>query len=269
MLELLSIALTLTASSAQADANDHMVCRTTGNFSWGCRVAQPNVSPRLEYQGEEVGTSYKVEYLLDCPGHDMNLRLSAGENEVVLNQSAATDLAIVEGDTPLKIVDPDPRRTRRLIFRGQCQFKTTSVTKTPSANAREAWGQAAIAQAKTLRHVLALYLLATDYEAISSWNNTRLEQLRDRLELLVDRFPKVVHYKVLLRTVNSALEGAPSPDPDQDIADAAKQLALEYREELDTELAVAENMTARFQHFKLAVQQDLQDALNEVGEVAQ
>lgn len=268
-IKLAFFAVAMTAGSVSAHADGHLECRTTGSFSWGCRVAQPEVAPPLEFRGELVDTSYKVEYRLDCPGHKMNLLLRAGQKESILNQSPAVDLAVVEGAGPIELVDSDPNRTRRLIFRGACQFETVSVAKTPSAKARESWGEQALAQAKTLRYVQSLYLLATDYEALDSWNRTRLEQVRDRLEKLVQRFPRTVHYKVLLKTVKSTLEGAPAPHPADEVADAAQSLAQEYRNELETELATAREMVERFQHFKLAVQQDLQDALNEVAEVAQ
>lgn len=263
------LALLSMAWSTSVQANAHLECKSTGSFSWGCRVAEPEVLPSLEFRGQQVGTSYKVDYELNCPGHNMNLRLRAGEKDAILRQGPTADLAVVEGDGPLELVDPDPRRTRRLIFRGDCQFKVVGVTKTPSAKARESWGEQALAQAKTLRYVQSLYLLATDYEALDSWNRTRLEQVRDRLEKLVQRFPRTVHYKVLLKTVKSTLEGAPAPHPADEVADAAQSLAQEYRNELETELATAREMVERFQHFKLAVQQDLQDALNEVAEVAQ
>lgn len=259
----------MVAGGANAHAKDHLECKTTGSFSWGCRVVEPEVSPPIEYGGELVDTSFKVEYRLDCPGHNMNLRLRSGKNESVLRQSPAVDFAVVEGDGPIELVDSDPRRTRRLIFRGSCQFEVVAVSKTPSAKARESWGQLAIAQAKTLRHVQSLYLLATDYEALDSWNQTRLKQVQERLDALVERFPRVVHYKVLLRTVTSTLDGAPAPHTDQAVADAALNLAQEYREELETELGIARAMAERFEHFKMAVQKDLEDALEEVTEVGQ
>lgn len=263
------LGLAMFAGGSSAQAQDHLACKSTGHFSWGCQVAQAEVSLPLTFRGESVGTSYKLEYKLDCPGHNMNLRLRAGQEDVVLNQSSAVDLAVVEGDASVQLVDSDPDRTRRLIFRGDCQLEVVNVAKSPSAGAREAWGQSALAQAKTLRHVQSLYLLATDYEELSSWNQTRLQQVRDRLEKLVERFPRVVHYKVLLRSVKSALEGAPTPHSPQEVADAANSLAQEYRDALESELSVARHMAERFQHFKLAIQEDLQDALNEVAEVRQ
>lgn len=267
--KLFLFSMVMLSKAAVAHADAQLECRTTGSFSWGCRVVQSEVSRPLNYRGELVDTSYKIEYRLDCPGHNMNLVLRAGQKEEALRQGADIGLVVVEGANAIELVDSNPRRTRRLIFQGACEFETVSVTRSPSSNSLEVWGHQALSQAKTLQHVQSLYLLATDYESLDSWNQIRLEQVRDRLETLVERFPGTVHYKVLLRTVRSALEAAPEPVGAQDVANAAQSMAQEYREELEKELAAAREMVDRFQHFKLAVQQDLEDVLNEVAGAVQ
>jgi hypothetical protein len=105
--------------------------------------------------------------------------------------------------------------------------------------------------------------LARDWEALSSWNVTKLNNLKDKLELLLapvcpvvpDSDPPVpdpeckkahVNYTVMLNSVNSALSHQPPSATLDELREASEDVILALQTELDQEIAIAEALAARF-----------------------
>lgn len=254
--------------SASASNVNRLECRRTGSFSWGCKVANANLADQAQYDGESFETTYRVDHSFACSGHRIDLQLSAGDATKSLKQGSPRAVVEVTGAGSLAIVDPNPGRTQGLTFMGDCELKIHSVDALPSATTLSDWAREGEQHTKLLRSAMYLYLLAKDYEAISSWTGEKLAQMRDRLEQLSKSFPTVIHYRVLLNTVVATIENTPPLNSELEVEDAANALSAKFLQDLDEEVAHAQSIIDRFDHFKQAVDEDLKKALSEVQGVS-
>jgi hypothetical protein len=88
--------------------------------------------------------------------------------------------------------------------------------------------------------------------------------LRDKLQSLTAAYPTNVHYKVMLDTVQSALNNAPPPYSHELIAEAGQDVLLTLRAELDAEVESGHKLIDRFNRWQLQVDPSLLDVVESV-----
>jgi hypothetical protein len=138
----------------------------------------------------------------------------------------------------------------------------SSVTVLPSTATVQAWTDEAISEARILNLSVDRYLLAKDYQSLSTWNVDKLNLLKTKLESLVAATPTNLNYKVMLNSVNSALQNQPLSATLDELRRAGEDLIATLRAELTGEIAVAQALVDRFARWQQVANKALADALD-------
>ncbi|WP_434390080.1 hypothetical protein [Melittangium boletus] len=255
-------AVCLLGVEAHAFGENLLSCQNSGFILSRCTLLKLPFSTPVVEDGTPYETAYTVKYDFTCSGHtSVNVGLSTGQQYVPFVLGAQNATLTLTGVGRVESYDPNPQATQSLSFRPGCTLKVTSATPFPSGNTLMLWTSQAQSQAKIINLTASLYLLAQDYQAIASWNTSKLILLRDKLEGLVAAAPTNIHYRVMLDTVKSALANAPPPYSYAQLAEAGEEVIAELREELDEEILTGQNLVNRFIRWQQQAEQSLLAAL--------
>ncbi|WP_375767342.1 hypothetical protein NR798_37540 [Archangium gephyra] len=264
VMSLAATAVLLLGAKAQAFGENLLSCQNGGFVLTRCTLQRvPLAAPVLE-DGSTYETEYTVSYNFACTGHSVNVGVSTGAQYVPFVMGATNATLRIVGAAGAETYDPDPAATQRLSFKPGCSLTVSSAAVFPSNNTLILWTSQSQSQAKIINLSAERYLLAKDYQAISSWYESKLLLLKEKLDSLVVAFPTNIHYKVMRDTVNAALANAPAPYSEEVIGEAGEELIITLRAELDAEIVTGQKLVNRFTRWQLQAEQSLVDALANV-----
>lgn len=260
-------AVCLLGVEAQAFGENLLSCQNSGYILSRCTLLKlPFAAPVVE-DGSTFETTYTVTYDFACTGHSVNVGVSTTQQYVPFVMGARNATLQLTGSGRVESYDPDPLTTQRLSFKPGCALTVSNATVFPSGNTLVLWTSQAQSQAKIINLTLKQYLLAKDYQALASWDDSKLILLRDKLQGLVTAFPTNIHYKVMLDTVKSALDNAPPPYSYEQLAQSGEEVIADLRDELDAEVARGQNLVNRFIRWQQQAEQSLVDVLASIPPV--
>ncbi|WP_257452577.1 hypothetical protein [Archangium lipolyticum] len=254
---------------AEASAQENLlVCQNSGFSLYRCSLTKKLLAAPILEDGTIYETDYTISYSFPCSGHAINVGVATDQEYVPFVMGATNGLLTgVVGNGTLQTYDPDPVTTQRLSFRPGCSLTVSSAKVFPSTNTLVLWTSQAQSQAKIINLSAQLYLLAKDYHALSTWDDAKLNLLKERLEALVTAFPANIHYKTMLATVNNALLNQPPPVSQPELDEAGTEVIAAIRAELDAEVEAGTNLVNRFIRWQAQAEQSLVDALDNVPAV--
>jgi hypothetical protein len=179
----------------------------------------------------------------------------------LVDEGATNAVITLDGPGDLHPFDPWPSVTNRLTFRPGCSLNVRTVTVLPSTRTIATWTDQAESEARILELSTNLYLLAKDYQNLSTFNVDKLTLLKTKLERLVAANPTNLNYKVMLNSVISALEAQPPSATLDELRRAGEDVILTLRSELTREITVAQALVDRFVRWQLAANEALARAL--------
>lgn len=258
----LALTTTLCAIPSAQGSQNLLQCQYTSGIWWtGCRI----VDNAFRFN-DDYSFTYTLDFNHDCQGTNASVLVETDLQERVLGRASNWQSTQIDAQNYIKILAADEQQLYGARFRRGCRLEINpSLSKTPSVQTLAMWNQEATLQSKILRNLIREYELAKDFLNLASWDLTKLELLRAKLEQLVAVYPTNIHYRVMLNTVNSAIENRPFDHSNDEIADAQPVLLAELRQELDAEYAAAVVIQQRFLQWQQAINQELQDLLDQIN----
>ncbi|MBC7976652.1 MAG: hypothetical protein H7138_16890 [Myxococcales bacterium] len=258
----LGLGLGLSSGHAFADTGNLLQCIDRGFALQKCQLRDLKLSDHLVEDGQIYEGQFLVRYDFPCTGHSVQLGVTSGDSTKSFVMGAANALITLNGTGELHPYDPTPAVTRSLTFRPGCSLNVTHVQLLPSTITAQIWTLQAQSQAHVLDLSVDRYLIAQDFENLSSWNVSKLTLLKDKLELLVAGTPSNLNYRVMLNSVSSALANQPPSATLDELREAGQDVIATLRAELDDEIAIAQALLDRFLRWELAANQALALALD-------
>jgi hypothetical protein len=260
-----ALGVSLWAAPAFADTGNLLVCTDFGFALQQCQLRDVALADRIVESGQAYEAQFLVRYDFPCSGHTVQLGVQSGDANKFFTMGATNALITLNGLGELHPYDPSPSLTRSLTFRPGCSLSISGVTVLPSTTTVQIWTNQAQSEARILQLSVNLYLLAKDYQNLSTWNLDKLNLLKTKLETLVASAPTNQNYKVMLNSVNSALQGQPPSATLDELRHAGDDVIATLRGELTQEVAVAQALVDRFARWQLAADQALAGALAAAG----
>jgi len=256
-----TLGLGLWAAPASADTGNLLVCVDHGFALQKCVLQDVKLADRIVESGQPYEAQYLVQYDFPCSGHSVQLGVQSADSNKFFVMGAAGGLITVTGVGELHPYDPSPAVTSSLTFRPGCSLTVRTVTTLPSTGTAQTWNNQAESEARILDLSLNLYLLAKDYQSLSTWNVDKLTLLKTKLESLVAVTPTNLNYRVMLASVNSALQNQPPSATLDELRRAGDDVIATLRGELTAEIAVAQVLVDRLARWQLAANVALNNAL--------
>ena len=256
-----TLGLGLWATPALADTGNLMVCKDLGFALQKCQLRDVVLADRIVESGQPYEAQFLVQYDFPCSGHSVQLGVQSADANKFFVMGAIGGLLAVTGVGELHPYDPSPAVTSSLTFRPGCSLNVTSVTALPSTGTVQTWNNQAESEARILELSLNLYLLAKDYQSLSTWNVDKLTLLKTKLETLVAATPTNLNYRVMLSSVNSALQNQPPSATLDELRQAGDAVITTLRAELTREIGVAQLLADRLARWQLAANLALTSAL--------
>ena len=253
--------LGLWSAPALADTGNLLVCVDRGFALQKCQLRDVKLADGIVESGQPYEAQFLIRYDFPCSGHSVQLGVQSGDANKFFVQGTTGALITVNGTPELHPYDPNPAVTSSLTFRPGCTLNITAVTTLPSTVTAQIWNSQAETEARILQLSVDLYVLAKDYQNLSSWNVDKLNLLKTKLETLVATTPTNLNYKVMLASVKSALQNQPPSATLDELRQAGDDVIATLRAELTREVAVAQALVDRFARWQLAANQALNGAL--------
>jgi hypothetical protein len=260
-----ALGLGLAASPASADTGNLLVCVDLGFALQQCQLRDVKLANQIFEAGRAFEAQFAVQYDFPCSGHSVLLWVRAGDGQQRFTQGATNAVLTLNGTGDLHPSDPTPWVTSALTFRPGCSLNVRTVTTLPSTNTVLGWTSEADSEARILNLSTSRYLLAKDYQNLATWNVEKLTLLKDKLESLLLVTPTNLNYRVMLNSVNSALQGQPPSATLDELRRAGDDVIATLRAELVNEIAIAQALVERFARWQLAANQALASALASAG----
>jgi hypothetical protein len=261
ILATLGLSLGLGAASALADTGNLLVCTDLGFALQRCQLRDVKLANQIFEAGAAYEATFAVQYDFPCSGHSVQLGVQSASSSAFFTQGATNAVITLDGPGDLHPFDPWPSVTNRLTFRPGCTLNVRTVTVLPSTRTIVTWTDQAETEARILALSTNLYLLAKDYQNLSTFNVDKLTLLKTKLESLVAANPTNLNYKVMLNSVNSALEAQPPSATLDELRRAGEDVIATLRAELTQEITVAQALVDRFVRWQLAANEALARAL--------
>jgi len=261
----LGLGLGLGAAPAFADTGNLLVCVDLGFALQRCQLRDVKLADQIVEAGQPYEAQFAVQYDFPCSGHSVQLGVRSADSNKFFTQGATNAVIILNGPADLHPYDPSPSVTSALTFRPGCSLNVRTVTVLPSTGTVQIWTGQAESEARILNLSTNLYLVSKDYQSLSTWNVDKLNLLKAKLESLVAVTPTNLNYKVMLNSVNSALQGQPPSATLDELRRAGEDVIATLRAELVNEVAVAQALVDRFARWQLAANQALTTALAGAG----
>ena len=256
------LAASLASAPAFADTGNLLVCVDLGFALQSCQLHDVKLADHIVEAGRGYEAQFLVRYDFPCSGHAVRLGVQSGDAVRAFTMGATNAVVTLNGSGDLHSWDDDPDVTSALTFRPGCAVSVSSVTVLPSTATVQAWTDEAISEARILNLSVDRYLLAKDYQSLSTWNVDKLNLLKTKLESLVAATPTNLNYKVMLNSVNSALQNQPLSATLDELRRAGEDLIATLRAELTGEIAVAQALVDRFARWQQVANKALADALD-------
>ena len=261
ILATIGLGLGLGAATARADTGNLLVCTDLGFALQKCQLRDVLLANPIVEAGQAYEATFTVQYDFPCSGHSVQLGVHSASSSAFFTQGATNAVIALNGPGDLRPFDPSPSVTKSLTFRPGCSLNVRTATVLPSPGTIATWNDQARAEARILELSTNLYLLAKDYQNLSTFNVDKLTLLKTKLETLVAASPTNLNYKVMLNSVNSALQNQPPSATLDELRRAGEDLIATLRGELIQEIAVAQALVDRFARWQLAANDDLARAL--------
>jgi hypothetical protein len=252
----------LTSAPAHADTGNLLECIDHGFALQKCVLKDLPLSPGIVEAGQAYESQFLVHYDFPCSGHSVELGVQSSDSNKLFSMGVSNGLVTLNGTGELHPYDPSPTVTKSLTFNPGCSLNVTAVTLLPSTVTAQIWTIQADTEARALSAALERYQLANDWENLSIWNVSKLNLLKDKLTLLVAGDPLNLNYRIMLNTVNSALNNQPPSATLDELRQASTDVIATLLDELEQEVAIAQALSDRFARWQLAADQALQDAID-------
>jgi|GEM_PF-3086166 len=228
------------------------------------RLGEAIVEDDQIYEGTMV-----VHYDFPCTGHSVQLGVKVGDGTKFFSMNATGAVITVDGTGDLKAFDPSPDVTRTLTFNTACKLKVTAVTRLPSIPTIQIWTLQLQAQRRILDLAQDRFLIAQDFEHLSQWNVENLQDLLDRVDLLVEANPDNDNYAVIQDALASALNGQPPSATLDEIRNAGLDVLAVLGGELAEEVDKANHLVDRFVRWEVTIPPGIADRLAQANFVLQ
>jgi hypothetical protein len=241
-------------------------CTNRGFGLQKCKLINAQLGDSLIEDGQIYEGTMVVRYDFPCTGHSVQLGVKVGDATKFFVMGAADGLITLSGTGELATYDPSPEVTRTLTFNTACRLKVTSARLLPSTTSIQIWTLQAQSQARIVVLATDRFLIAQDFENLSTWNVDKLTNFRDTVQGLVDANPGRLNFVTMLNSVNDALHFQPPSATLDELRNAGLDVIAALRGELEQEVANAEHLVDRFERWQVVIDQTLADAVDDANE---
>lgn len=262
--------------SATSASENLLNCPKESQYPWiwgNCALTIKPLTPQPKDNNIPFHADFSLTYSFDCQGSETDFGIASGSSFKKFNMGAINaELTGLSGDQALQTYDPNPALTKKLGFRPGCKLEIHQADYTPSFQTLNLWNTEAYSQSKVIRYAIAAYELSRDFENYRAWDIAKTQQMITSLDGKIQLFERrceldasfcitLAHFKILRNALQAKLDQTPNlPTPDQ-IQQDIESVATYYRESLEKEVRIAEEMIARYKRWEAPINQALVDAL--------
>lgn len=264
----------------QIDATENLFqCDDFSFLLTHCSLVKKILATAPNFEGERYEADYTITYSFPCIGQQPSAHVTTESASQVLRVGTQDEIATVRGRNAPQLNDPTPNLTRSLSFAPGCKLTISAVASRPSTDTLGQWVNEAKQQARIITQASALYLLASDFELYTHWDDSRTRDLLAAVKDKIIAFDALcntsandactaaLHFKAIRNALQAKLDQAPVLPTAADLGEASLSLNEYYLKQLKEDVSRGEFMTRRFLQFQQQTETSLAVALARVPEM--
>lgn len=248
----------LMALNSYADNTNVLSCKYNKYYKTACQINEVTLA-----ENESFHMDYEVSYIYDCQGHSFEVGVQTETGFYPFQRGKGVQTLTATGQARLFTSTTNKTNLYSKVFQKSCTIEITDVKKRPSVQSLLNWQNQSDALIRLLYAELDNYFLAKSLDEITSWNKQKLYLMKTNLQKVVRVYPYNPHFKLLLNTVQKAMENSPAPYIPQDAKDS---IVNYYKSNLQKELGNAQQLYDNFSHWQTELRNDLKEAISHVKE---